>query len=119
MIPSQFRHPYEESLKSARPNLYRQLQESGELSRHLDEVTQAADQEFESICARLRDFGPEPTSNLGKANYAWMVRSQAWEMVMDLLRIRGDDRVADIDRNDDPERAEASPPATTRNGGQA
>src|SRR5690349_14099989 len=105
VMESQFRRPYEELLKNARPDLYRRLQGTGDLSSHLDEVARVADQEFDSICAQLRDYGPEPTSRLGKANHAWMLESQAFEMVMDTLPIRDDDLVPDIYPSDGPEAA--------------
>jgi hypothetical protein len=73
----------------------------------LDEVCRVADQESDSICAGLRDYGPEPTSKLGKANHVWMVESQAREMVMDTLLIQDRALVPDLDRNDDPETSEA------------
>ena len=63
-MSSPFRQPYEESLKNARPNRYLQLLETGELSSHLDEVCRVADQEFDSIFARLKEETAKPTSSL-------------------------------------------------------
>ena len=40
-MPSLFWHLYEESLREGKPNLYRQLEASGELTSHLDEVAKA------------------------------------------------------------------------------
>ena len=97
-MSSPFRQPYEESLKNARPNRYLQLLETGELSSHLDEVCRVADQEFDSIFARLKEETAKPTSSLGKANYLWMLETQAHEMVMDEILIRDDDLVLDFHR---------------------
>jgi len=105
-MSSPFRQPYEESLKNARPNRYLQLLETGELSSHLDEVCRVADQEFDSISARLKEETATPISSLGKANYLWMLETQARDMVMDEILIRDDDLVLDFHRNDGPEAAE-------------
>ena len=106
-MSSPFRQPYEESLKNARPNRYLQLLETGELSSHLDEVCRVADQEFDAIFARLTEETAKPLSSLGKANYLWMLATQAREMVMDEILIRDDDPVvADFHRNDGSEAAE-------------
>ena len=105
-MSSPFRQPYEESLKNARLNRYLQLLETGELSSHLDEVCRVADQEFDSIFARLKEETATPISSLGKANYLWMLETQARDMVMDEILIRDDDLVLDFHRNDGPEAAE-------------
>jgi hypothetical protein len=107
-MSSPFRQPYEESLENARPNRYLQLLETGELSSHLDEVCRVADQEFDSIFALLTEETAKPVSSLGKANYLWMLATQAREMVMDELLRRDNDLVPDLDRNDGPEATERS-----------
>jgi len=105
-MSSPFRQPYEESLKNARPNRYLQLLETGELSSHLDEVCQAADEKFDLTFARLKEETATPMSSLGKANHLWMLGAQALEMVMDDILIRDDDPVADFHRNNGSEAAE-------------
>ena len=106
-MSSPFRQPYEESLRNARPNRYLQLLETGELSSHLDEVCQAADEKFDLTFARLKEETATPMSSLGKANYLWMLGAQALEMVMDEILNRDDDPVvADFHRNDGSEAAE-------------
>ena len=105
-MSSPFRQPYEESLKNARPNRYLQLLETGELSSHLDEVCRLADQEFDAIFARLKEETAKPTSSLGKANYLWMLATQAREMVMDEILIGDNDLVPNSYRNDGPEAPE-------------
>ena len=105
-MSSPFRQPYEESLKNARPNRYLQLLETGELSSHLDEVCQEADEKFDLTFARLKEETATPISSLGKANYLWMLETQARDMVMDEILIRDDDLVLDFHRNDGPEAAE-------------
>ena len=105
-MSSPFRQPYEESLRNARPNRYLQLLETGELSSHLDEVCQAADEKFDLTFARLKEETATPMSSLGKANHLWMLGAQALEMVMDDILIRDDDPVADFHRNNGSEAAE-------------
>jgi hypothetical protein len=105
-MSSPFREPYEASLKKSRPNVYRELLETGALSSHLDEVCRAADQEFDSIFVRLKEETARPMSSLGKANYLWMLGAQARDMVMDEILIRDDDLVPDSYRNDGPKAAE-------------
>jgi hypothetical protein len=105
-MSSPFRQPYEESLKTARPNRYLQLLETGELSSHLDEVCRVADQEFDAIFARLTEETAEPLSSLGKANYLWMLGAQAREMVMDELLSGVNDLVPDFYWNADREAPE-------------
>ena len=105
-MSSRFRQPYEESLRNARPNRYSQLLETGELSSHLDEVCQAADEKFDLTFARLKEETATPMSSLGKANYLWMLATQAREMVMDEILVRDNDLVPDFYRNDGPEAPE-------------
>ena len=93
-MPSLFRQRYEESLRDGKPTLYRWLLENGELSSHLDEVSQAAEKEFDAIFAALR-FKSEPTSYLEKAQHLETLASQAREMVMDALLIRDDHPIPD------------------------
>ena len=93
-MPSLFRHLYEESLREGKPNLYRQMEASGELTSHLDEVAKAAYATFDSILAALRKQSPEPTSLLEKAQHQRTLASQATEMVLDSILIRDDDQKA-------------------------
>jgi len=93
-MPSLFRQRYEESLRDGKPTLYRWLLENGELSSHLDEVSQAAEKEFDAIFAALQ-FKSEPTSYLEKAQHLETLASQAREMVMDALVIRDDHPIPD------------------------
>jgi hypothetical protein len=94
-MPSAFRQRYEESLREGKPTLYRWLLENGELSSHLDEVSQAADQEFDTVLALLRLQSPEPTSYREKAQRLETLASQARELVMDALLIRDDHPIPD------------------------
>ena len=100
VLESPFRTLYEVQLRYERPNLYRQLQETGELSRHLHDVCRIADQEFDVIFARLVEENPEPIASLGKGNHLWMLASQAQEMVLDSIPIGDDEAVSDFRRND-------------------
>jgi len=104
-MPSLFRQRYEESLRDGKPTLYRWLLENGELSSHLDEVSQAAEKEFDAIFAALQ-FKSEPTSYLEKAQHLETLASQAREMVMDEILVRDNDLVPDFYRNDGPEAPE-------------
>src|SRR5262245_7652975 len=97
------RYRYEESLKEARPSLYRWLQANGELSSHLDQVSQRANQEFDSIFAALLEESPEPTSYLERAQHLQTLASQATEMVMESLLVQEGDPIPDANRNDDRE----------------
>ena len=105
-MSSPFREPYEDSLKNARPTRYLQLLETGVLSSHLDEVCQEADEKFDLTFARLKEETATPISSLGKANYLWMLATQAREMVMDEILVRDNDLVPDFYRNDGPEAPE-------------
>jgi len=105
-MSSPFREAYEQSLKNATPTRYLQLLETGVLSSHLDEVCQEADEKFDLTFARLKEETATPISSLGKANYLWMLATQAREMVMDEILVRDNDLVPDFYRNDGPEAPE-------------
>jgi len=105
-MSSPFREAYEQSLKNARPTRYLQLLETGVLSSHLDGVCQEADEKFDLTFARLKEETATPISSLGKANYLWMLATQAREMVMDEILVRDNDLVPDFYRNDGPEAPE-------------
>ena len=105
-MSSPFREAYEDSLKNARPTRYLQLLETGVLSSHLDEVCQEADEKFDLTFARLKEETATPISSLGKANYLWMLATQAREMVMDEILVRDNDLVPDFYRNVGPEAPE-------------
>src|SRR5690349_15200472 len=94
-MPSPFRQRYEESLRDRKPTLYRWLLENGELSSHLDVVSQAAEQDFDMVFAALRAQGPEPTSYLDNAQHLEALASQARGIVMDALLIRDDHPIPD------------------------
>jgi len=94
-MPSPFRHPYEKSLRDGKPALYRWLVAHGELSSHLDELSQAADKEFDVIFAALRAQSPEPTPYLEKTQHLQTLASRTREMVMDALLIRDDSPLSD------------------------
>ena len=93
-MSSPFREPYEESLREAKPELYRQLEASGELTSHLDDVASAADKEFDSIFAELRNESPEPARIVDKAQHVHMLALQATYMVLDSILIPDDDQEA-------------------------
>ena len=78
-----------ENLRNSRPDLLKSLQDSGELTAHLEAVQENADQQFESLLVDLRQRHPgpdDPQDPMKRARHLGWIQRTATELVLaDLL----------------------------------
>ena len=85
-----FGRTYERSLRDGNPELYRQLQATGTLEEHLEDMDSSAQVTFESTFAALQKQHVAPDSFLERVQYFMTLASQARELVLNDLLVRDD-----------------------------